>query len=400
MTVTQHTTKFIIMSLFSKFLQSFTAFFRPTQTFPPSSPLIYCLESPKIHLFEIKGQNIFSGWVFYFGDKVVNQLAIYLDAQLLTHVAVNLPRPDIAAYVSSVPAVANSGFSFILPELPDSTQRISVEVVLNDGSRLPFFDYDVQALRNEQPTLQNYQAAMNQINMPSGELIHLTQGHTRVEEYKNTIIPAVLNMQRYLQLAGIDLKQIKRLLDFGCGSARLLVGWHVLSPAIQLEGCDYNQQLIEWAQTALPPAIHCQRNQLQPPLPYENQSLDFIYLISVFTHLSLETQQRWVQEFKRILRRGGYVLVTLHGHMYVQNTFYQQADKLAEFQKTGFITIGTAEQEGSNHYGAFHRPDFVQQLFAGFKIVGYFPCGNVGKQHTLYQIAQSQDVYVLQYMGN
>ena len=50
-----------------------------------------------------------------------------------------------------------------------------------------------------------------------------------------------MNLQKYLYHSGVDLQNIKSLLDFGCGSGRLLVGWQILNPQIELQTAEPNQ---------------------------------------------------------------------------------------------------------------------------------------------------------------
>ena len=40
----------------------------------------------------------------------------------------------------------------------------------------------------------------------------------------------------------------------------------------------------------------------------------------------------------------------------------------------------------------------LNQTFSDFELIGFFPNGNDQQQNTVFQIAQSQDVYVLQYV--
>ena len=361
--------------------------------------LVYKLESPKYQLFNLAGENFFSGWVFYFGKKVITELAVSVDSTTISHFPVNLPRSDIAAYVPSIPAAQTCGFAFTLPPLSENTGKIQIDVIFADKTSTLFLIYDVHYIRLQKQNFTRYLAEMQQIPIPSGELVYLTQGHTDVEEYQNTIIPAVLTMQMYLEKSGIDIQKIQALLDFGCGSARLLVGWRIITPHIRLHGCDLNTQLVQWAQTNLSKEIHYHLNGLHPPLLYHDKQFDFLYLISVFTHLSLDTQKQWIGEFKRILRIGGHILITLHGELYIRNTFFQQPTKIQEFLSTGYVETGQSIEEGANQYSTYHSPTFVKDLFTGFKIVGYFPNGNDKQQNTVFQIAQSQDVYVLQYQG-
>lgn len=363
------------------------------------SPLVYRLESPKYHLFDLEGDNWMSGWVFYFGEKVVSKLVVMIDGVSQGSYPVNIPRPDISMHVPFIPAAQTCGFGFKLPVQSRDVNVIRIEVVYDDGTRAQFLTYDVHSVRQLAPSFTEYLKQLQTIPMPSAELVFLTQGHYQTDEYQNGIIPAVLTMRSYLQKSGIDVGQIRNVLDFGCGSGRLLVGWHIIMPQIQLYGCDLNPQLIDWAQQHLPQAIDCRLSNLNPTLPYQDQQFDMIYLISVFTHLSLETQKQWIREFKRILRKGGYLMVTLHGELYVRNTFELRSEHFRTFEHSGYVEEGQANVEGENRYRSFHRYDFVRDLFEGFEIRGYFPNGNDSQHNTLFQIAQSQDVYVLQYSG-
>jgi len=88
-------------------------------------------------------------------------------------------------------------------------------------------------------------------------------------------------------------------------------------------------------------------------------------------------------------------VLTLHGEIYVRNTFWNDSQKIEMFLKNGFIdTSFSPEQEGANSYGTFHAPEVVEKLLQGFQLVGYFPNGRINQQRTLFQIARSQDIYI------
>jgi SAM-dependent methyltransferase len=106
--------------------------------------------------------------------------------------------------------------------------------------------------------------------------------------------------------------QGKRVLDFGCGSARMLR--HFLSEAEQAEfwGCDIDGPSIEWVQENLSPPLHCFRNDPEPPLPLEGGYFDLIWATSVFTHIT-DRWSDWLLELHRILAPGGLLFATYHG---------------------------------------------------------------------------------------
>lgn len=54
-------------------------------------------------------------------------------------------------------------------------------------------------------------------------------------------------------------------------------------------------------------------SELYPPLPYEDESFDAVFGLSVMTHLRRTCQLQWLREIKRVLRPGGVFLATIHG---------------------------------------------------------------------------------------
>jgi SAM-dependent methyltransferase len=113
---------------------------------------------------------------------------------------------------------------------------------------------------------------------------------------------------------GFDLSKLGSLLEFGCGSARVLRHFRVIS-GLEISGADANSKAINWDRRNLP-GITFQENALEPPLSFADASFDLIYALSVFTHIPLEWQKSWLLELKRVLRPGGYLLCTVHGSNY------------------------------------------------------------------------------------
>jgi SAM-dependent methyltransferase len=104
----------------------------------------------------------------------------------------------------------------------------------------------------------------------------------------------------------------KRVLDFGCGSARVLR--HFLDEAQRGEfwGCDIDAASVAWIQSHLVPPLRCFRNEPAPPLPLEADSFDLVYATSVFTHIG-ERWSAWLLELHRILRPGGVLVSSFLG---------------------------------------------------------------------------------------
>jgi len=104
----------------------------------------------------------------------------------------------------------------------------------------------------------------------------------------------------------------KRMLDFGCGSARTLRHFMDEAAAAEFWGTDIDRPSIEWVQGALCPPLHAHQCQPDPPLGLEPGSFDLIWAVSVFTHLA-DNSLPWLLEMHRMLKPGGLLIATYMG---------------------------------------------------------------------------------------
>jgi SAM-dependent methyltransferase len=130
-----------------------------------------------------------------------------------------------------------------------------------------------------------------------------------------------------MSMAGI--KADHDVLDIGCGvgrTARFLCD--MLSPDARYEGFDIVEDGIRWCQENITPAYTNFRFQWTPlsntlyspdpslPLaiefefPYPDESFDFAFAHSVFTHLLPDVTQHYLEEVNRVLRPGGVLYGT------------------------------------------------------------------------------------------
>ena len=173
-----------------------------------------------------------------------------------------------------------------------------------------------------------------------------------------------------LGAAGIDHTKLVDVLDFGCGCGRFLAGWVMRGEAMRLRGCDYNPELVKWCRENIP-GVTMKVNRLGEAIPFETGSLDYIYLISVFTHLTVPEQKRLVGEFRRLLRPGGYVYVTFHGDYFHPEMLPRIQGGEEIFRRAGFL-MEHETLEGQNDCWTLHTPKYLSGLFEGFTPLKHF----------------------------
>jgi SAM-dependent methyltransferase len=108
----------------------------------------------------------------------------------------------------------------------------------------------------------------------------------------------------------------KRVLDFGCGSGKVMR--HFLAEAAECElwGCDIDAPSIAWINAELNPPLRAFTNAEAPPLDVADGAFDLVWSISVFTHLT-DHWAGWLAELHRVLAPDGLAIVSfLGGAMY------------------------------------------------------------------------------------
>lgn len=110
-----------------------------------------------------------------------------------------------------------------------------------------------------------------------------------------------------------------RILDFGCGWGRMLrmLRFKEELKYIEMHGCDITPEFMDTVRRSVPNVYLgiCQRT---PPLPYVEDWFDVIYAFSVFSHLSPESHLEWAQQFARVIKPGGRVVITTQGLKFLE----------------------------------------------------------------------------------
>ncbi|MEO0983635.1 MAG: class I SAM-dependent methyltransferase [Pseudomonadota bacterium] len=203
----------------------------------------------------------------------------------------------------------------------------------------------------------------NGLPIPSAYLMYLIGGTTNWRFFLKSGEEAVNTFADAVERAGGDFRGASRILDLGCGCGRLARHIPKRSGAT-LYGVDYNPRLVRWCAKNLP-GVYA-RNRLQPPLDFPGARFDVAYLLSVFTHLRIDTQNAWLAELARVIRPGGFALVTFHDESHDRLSWVDiTPERLVE---EGAIVCNDAS-EGSNLISTFQsRAQAEAQFSAHFDV--------------------------------
>jgi len=200
---------------------------------------------------------------------------------------------------------------------------------------------------------------------PSSYLMILTVGNPHAQAFFESGISSLTGFAQIVGRNGGHFASFRRVLDFGCGCGRLARHLPRFTNA-EIYGSDYNPRLVRWCRRNLPG--HFSLNRLLPPLPFEQGFFDCVYAASVFTHLSEDTQFKWLVELRRVLRPGGYLVVSLHDETYLAEPELKQL-----LAKRGFLVRNNL-LEGSNLLGAYHTAEYVKARFSQyFRLLEFVP---------------------------
>jgi SAM-dependent methyltransferase len=354
-----------------------------------TSAPIFILDGPHYHAVRPGSTATFGGVTLAVGPDPVAEVVARAGGAVIGRATPDGATPELGW----VPLAGSSACRFSLNLPVPRGVEICFSLRLASGTETPVFRYDVAFAEREAVRLAALDARLAALPVPDSNLVATTQGLGNVDAYRASILGSFLAMESLLAAGGADPARVRSVLDLGCGTGRLLGGWHADDPLRRLVGTDLNPELIAWARAHLASVATWEVNGLHSPLPHPDGSFDLVVLSSVLTHLSLENQKAWIAEIRRLLAPGGHALVTLHGSVYT-DVLLREPSAAARFAATGYTELAGAA-EGANGYGSFHAESFARGLFSEFARVAFFPRGVAGDVAHEFPIASLQDVYVL-----
>jgi ubiquinone/menaquinone biosynthesis C-methylase UbiE len=166
-------------------------------------------------------------------------------------------------------------------------------------------------------------------------------------EPREDLEAAYLSTGRALKAGVVDLLgsdwswEGKRMLDFGCGSGRLLRQLLDEAQVAEIHSSDSDEQMIDWVrQNLCPPITESKLNGARPPLDYPDDQFDLVTALSVFTHIA-DGWSDWLLELRRVLRPGGLLVATFIDSSYGRTLTSMPWDE----ERVGMSVLGFADPE-------------------------------------------------------
>lgn len=184
-----------------------------------------------------------------------------------------------------------------------------------------------------------------------------------------------LELQVILERHGLSFSGFANVLDFGCGCGRILIPLSVVADAGKFSGTDIDAEAIGWLKKSYSCFKDLDVNGHAPPTKYAGDEFDFVYSISIFTHLPEDMQRVWLQELARIIKPGGYGIFTTHGENHFVHLTESERGQLA---KTGFhySDLGSTEGLPEFYKASFQTREYITREWAKyFEVVAVYEKG-------------------------
>ena len=124
-------------------------------------------------------------------------------------------------------------------------------------------------------------------------------------------------MLKVLADSSIELAVGTRILDFGCGIARMTRQLASFAETGEVWGVDISARHIFWCKRHLSPPFRFVTTTTIPHLPFRDGYFGFVFAGSVFTHID-DLADAWLCEVRRVLAPGGCAYLTVHDESTVE----------------------------------------------------------------------------------
>jgi len=203
-------------------------------------------------------------------------------------------------------------------------------------------------------------------------------------------------VERYIQH---KVRDMIKILDFGCGCGRTTRFLQAI-PQFDVYGSDVNKSLVAWCLDNLK-MVTMTDNEAAPPLNFSEGQFDFIYSLSIFTHLPETSMLAWLDELARVTADKGIILLTTHGYPALETIcrsnqhqqMFQMSEAEAEELRSTFdlkrfnyrrysSDVIEAANAGEDYGNSFTHETYIREQWTRdvFDVIEFVPGGLRGWQ--------------------
>jgi SAM-dependent methyltransferase len=267
-----------------------------------------------------------------------------------------VPDPDEIQGIKRVEQVRAMGAEFLIVPATASSwlqDRPQMEHHLTKRYRRVLGDSDAGAVF---ALGEDDYHAPDGLPMPPAEMIALVAGQAPPARfYRNGVVSAG-RIRRTLANHGVRIGELDSILDFGCGCGRVVRQWTSLD-GVEVAGSDYNPYLVQWCRENLEGTF--ETNGLAPPLNFPDEHFDLAYAFSIFTHLDEPLAHDWIAELGRVLRPGGFLIITYSSATLLEY-LEDMPDERDRFLNGELVAI-LGEQSGSSACAVYIPESYMRE---------------------------------------
>ena len=154
------------------------------------------------------------------------------------------------------------------------------------------------------------------------------------------------------------------VLEYGCGWGRIVRFFlKDLDPG-NMWGIDCDPSILEVCRRTNPWSIFVDVDVL-PPSSLPDGRFDLIYAYSVFSHLSEESHDRWLDEFRRILSPDGILIVSTRARSFIETCAWLRSQAGANAPASNRVSAGAfldtasalADYDAGEYCFSYRTPD-------------------------------------------
>ncbi len=206
-----------------------------------------------------------------------------------------------------------------------------------------------------------------ELSTPSGSNIYRVIGSDSVEKYFLGGATVHGRFDDYLRTRfGKGFEDFGRILDWGCGAARL-TRYLPITSSTEVWGADIDAVNLDWCRTNVP-GVRFEQIPLEPPTGLPERSFDLIVGVSVFTHLKEKVQRSWLAELERIAAPGAVLLMSVTGPSLMALGRFPE-ELLVQVATEGYLITGENRQidaeDSDGHYyvDAVQSRDYIHRVW-------------------------------------